>query len=148
MDTVAAPHDHRFDIVTSRVLRALPAAVFAAFADPAVLSRWWGPKGFRDTIHAFDFRVGGMWRHTLHNPDGRDHENEARFTVIEPEARVEYDHSSGKHFTLTFMPAPGGKTLFSLGMTFESAAARRAAHELITCSNDENIDRLAAVLRR
>lgn len=148
MDIVAAPHDHRFDIVTSRVLRALPAAVFAAFADPAVLSRWWGPKGFRDTIHAFDFRVGGMWRHTLHNPDGRDHENEARFTVIEPEARVEYDHSSGKHFTLTFMPAPGGKTLFSLGMTFESAEARRAAHELITRSNDENIDRLAAVLRR
>jgi len=148
VDDLAPMHNHQFDIVTSRVLNASPALVFAAFANPAVLAQWWGPKGFRDTIHAFDFRVGGVWRHTLHNPDGRDHANEARFTVIEPEARVEYDHSSGKHFTLSFMPAPGGKTLFSLGMTFESAEAQRAARELITRSNSENIDRLAAVLKR
>jgi uncharacterized protein YndB with AHSA1/START domain len=147
MDAVTAAHDHQFDIVTSRVLHAPPAAVFAAFANPDLLSQWWGPKGFRDTIHAFDFRVGGVWRHTLHNPDGRDHENEARFTVIEPAARIEYDHSSGKHFALSFMPAPGGKTLFSLGMTFESAEAQRAARELITRSNNENIDRLTAVLK-
>ena len=148
MDDVTSMHDHRFDIVTSRVLNAPPDAVFAAFADPAVLSTWWGPKDFRDTIHVFDFRVGGTWRHTLHNPDGRHHENESRFTVIEPNQRVEYEHNSGKHFTLTFAPAPGDKTLFSLGMTFESAEAQRASRELITRSNDENIDRLAAVLRR
>lgn len=148
MDNVAPIHDHRFDIVTSRVLNATPAAVFAAFADPAVLAKWWGPKGFRDTIHAFDFRVGGMWRHTLHNPDGRDHENEARFSVIEAQARIEYDHNSGKHFTLTFRPAPGGKTLFSLGVSFESAEAQRAARALVSRSNDENIDRLVTVLRQ
>jgi uncharacterized protein YndB with AHSA1/START domain len=148
MNDVTSMHDHRFDIVTSRVLNAPPEAVFGAFADPAVLSTWWGPKGFRDTILLFDFRVGGTWRHTLHNPDGRDHENEARFVVIETNERIEYEHSSGKHFTLTFKPAPGGKTLFSLGMTFESAEAQRAARDLITRSNDENIDRLAAVLSR
>lgn len=147
MDDFATARDHRFDIVTSRVLNAPPAAVFAAFADPQVLATWWGPRGFRDTIHAFDLRVGGIWRHTLHNPDGHEHENEARFTLIEPGSRIEYDHNSGKHFTLSFRPAPGGKTLFSLGMTFESAEAQRAARELVSRSNDENIDRLAAVLR-
>ena len=145
---MADGQDHQFDIVTGRVLNAPPSAVFAAFADPAVLAKWWGPKGFRDTIHTFDFRVGGMWLHTLHNPDGRDHENEARFVIIEPDARIEYQHNSGKHFTLTFKPAPGGKTLFSLGMTFESAEARDSIRELIDRSNDENIDRLAAVLRQ
>jgi uncharacterized protein YndB with AHSA1/START domain len=148
MDDLAAARDHRFDIVTSRVLNAAPAAVFAAFADPQVLARWWGPKGFADTIHEFQFQVGGVWRHTLHGPDGRDHENEARFTVIEPDMRVEYDHNSGKRFTLNFRPAPGGKTLFSLGISFESAEAQRAARELVSRSNDENIDRLAAVLRQ
>ena len=148
MDDLAAAHDHRFDIVTSRVLNAAPAAVFAAFADPQVLARWWGPKGFADTIHEFQFQVGGVWRHTLRGPDGREHENEARFTVIEPEMRVEYDHNSGKRFTLNFRPAPGGKTLFSLGISFESAEAQRAARELVSRSNDENIDRLAAVLRQ
>lgn len=148
MDDLAAAHDHRFDIVTSRVLNAAPAAVFAAFADPQMLARWWGPKGFADTIHEFQFQVGGVWRHTLRGPDGREHENEARFTVIEPDMRVEYDHNSGKRFTLNFRPAPGGKTLFSLGISFESAEAQRAARELVSRSNDENIDRLAAVLRQ
>ena len=148
MDNAARLHARRLDIVTSRVLNASPAAVFAAFADPQVLATWWGPKGFRDTIHVFDFRVGGIWRHTLHGPDGQDHENEARFTEIEPGARVEYDHNSGKRFTLSFRPAPGGKTLFSLGITFDSAEAQRAARELVSRLNDENIDRLAAVLRQ
>jgi uncharacterized protein YndB with AHSA1/START domain len=33
-----------------RVLNAPPEAVFGAFEDPALLARWWGPEGFRNTF--------------------------------------------------------------------------------------------------
>ncbi|MBC7366836.1 MAG: hypothetical protein H7343_08500 [Undibacterium sp.] len=34
-----------FEIISNRVFTALPAAVFAAFADPIRLARWSGPSG-------------------------------------------------------------------------------------------------------
>lgn len=147
MDAAASTPDHRFDLVSSRVLEASPAKVFATFADPAVLARWWGPKDFSDTIELFEFRVGGTWKHTLHAPDGTDYPNLATFRVIEAPNRIVFDHNSGKRFTLRFEPAPGGRARFSLAMTFESAEARDAIRALIEVANEENIDRLAAVLR-
>ena len=146
MDVAASTPDHRFDLVSSRRLDAPPERVFASFADPGTLARWWGPKGFSDTIHAFEFRVGGTWRHTLHGPDGTDYPNLATFSAIEAPGLVAFDHNSGKRFTLQFRPAPGGGTLFSLAMSFDSAEAREAIRALIEAANEENIDRLEAVL--
>ena len=59
---------------------------------------------------------------------------------------VAFDHNSGKQFTLRFLPAAGGRTLFSLAMSFESAEAREAIRTLIEAANEENMDRLAASL--
>lgn len=146
MDISASTHDHRFDFISSRVLGAPPARVFAAFADPAVLARWWGPKGFSDSIELFEFRVGGTWKHTLHGPDGTDYPNLATFSAIEAPRLVAFDHNSGKRFTLQFLPAPGGGTRFSLAMSFESAEAREAARPVLEVANEQNIDRLEAVL--
>jgi uncharacterized protein YndB with AHSA1/START domain len=44
---------------TTREIPASPAAVFAAFQDPARLARWWGPNGFTTTFETFEFRPGG-----------------------------------------------------------------------------------------
>ncbi len=147
MDTAASGRDQRFDLVSSRLLDAPPERVFGSFADPVTLAKWWGPKGFSDTIETFEFCVGGTWRHVLHGPDGTDYPNLASFTAIEAPSSIEFDHSSGKHFTLRFLAAPGGRTLFSLAMSFEGAEAREAIRALIETANEENIDRLAAVLR-
>ena len=79
-DVSRIPSDRRID--TSRLFPHSPAKVFQAFRDPAVLAEWWGPDGFTNTFHEFDFRDGGAWRFTMHSPDGKDFPNESRFLEI------------------------------------------------------------------
>jgi uncharacterized protein YndB with AHSA1/START domain len=74
------------EVVSTRVLNAPREVVFRAFSDPKHLSQWWGPKGFRNTFHAFDLRPGGHWRVTMHGPEGTDYKNEyVLLEVTEPE---------------------------------------------------------------
>ena len=77
METVEKRSDSR-----SVFIPATPAQVFAAMSDPARVARWWGPDGFKNTIHQFDFRPGGSWLLTMHGPDGKDYPNESRFTRV------------------------------------------------------------------
>lgn len=79
-------------LTTARVLPAAPAAVFKAMADPTLLARWWGPKGFRSTFQTFDFNPGGAWVFTLHGPDGTDYPNKCRFAEIVANERVVIEH--------------------------------------------------------
>ena len=58
---------------SSRTISAAPEAVFAAVENPTRLARWWGPNGFSNTFHPFEFRDGGSWLFTMHGPDGQDH---------------------------------------------------------------------------
>ena len=69
---------------TCRVLPVPRAQVWAAFSDPTRLAQWWGPSGFRNSFHQFDFSPGGRWLHTLHGTDGRDYANESRFVELVP----------------------------------------------------------------
>ena len=46
----------------TRVLRAPPGAVFAAWTDPALLERWWtGVGGWVDAKADVDLRIGGRY---------------------------------------------------------------------------------------
>ena len=45
----------------TREFPAPPEIVFAAIEDPVRLSRWWGPEGFTNTFHRFEFVEGGSW---------------------------------------------------------------------------------------
>ena len=45
--------------------------VFDAMTDPKQVVQWWGPRGFTTTIREMDVRVGGVWSHTMHGPDGK-----------------------------------------------------------------------------
>ena len=47
------------EIVTTRVFNIPRQLVFQAWTDPAHLNEWWGPNGFTNTFHIFDFREGG-----------------------------------------------------------------------------------------
>lgn len=53
---------------TTRVIRASPAAIYAAFVDPAALVAWLPPAGMTSTLHAFDARVGGGYEMSLYYP--------------------------------------------------------------------------------
>ena len=47
---------------TTRYFAASPATLFEAIRNPERLVRWWGPLGFTNRFHAFDFQPDGEWR--------------------------------------------------------------------------------------
>ncbi|BCN39279.1 hypothetical protein ALDI51_25980 [Alicycliphilus denitrificans] len=134
-------------LCTTRVLAASPAAVFGAIADWRLISRWWGPAGFHSTFHTFDFRPGGRWIHTLHGPDGTDYANECRFTEIVAGQRVVIEHTSAPWFELELTLAPqDGGTRIGWRQTFADAETCARLAPVCVPGNEQNLDRLAAVL--
>ena len=89
-----------------------PDKVFRAFSDPVRLARWWGPKGFTNTIQSFDLRPGGHWRFVMHGPDGATLPNESIFGEVVAPERVVFRHVSGPQFEMTItFEAYEGQTL-------------------------------------
>jgi len=118
------------ELVFTRVFNAPRELVWKAWTEPRHVSQWWGPRGFTTTIHEMDVRPGGVWRQTMHGPDGVDYPNESVFVeVVKPE-RISYTLAGGKkgepshelEQTWTF-EAQGDKTKVTLRMLFPSAAA-------------------------
>ena len=134
---------------TERRFSAPPAAVFAALADPARLARWWGPAGFTNRFAACDFRPGGKWTFDMIGPDGTVYPNTSVFERIEPGRLVVIRHLCPPQFTLTLSlePAPGGALLRWVQVFDDEAVARAVAHVVVP-SNEQNLDRLAAEVRR
>jgi uncharacterized peroxidase-related enzyme len=136
------------EIVSTRHFDAPREIVFGAFTDPAMLVRWWGPKGFTNTFHEFDLRPGGAWRFVMHGPDGTDYEVAKRFVEVAPPAHVIFDHVEPMHrfrMTMAFADESGG-TRVIWRMRFESAPEADKVRELVAAANEENFDRLQALL--
>lgn len=134
-------------LATSRLLPAPPERVWQALADPAQLARWWGPDGFSNEFETFDFRAGGDWRHTMVGPDGRRYANESRFAELAAPHRLVIDHVSPPRFALTVsLAAEAGGTRIGWSQCFESAEVCRAVEGVCIPANEQNLDRLAAVL--
>jgi uncharacterized protein YndB with AHSA1/START domain len=129
--TSAAVNTEDREIVLTRVFDAPRELVWKAWTDPQQVVQWWGPKGFTTTIHMMEVKPGGVWRHTMHGPDGTDYPNKCVFIEVVKLERIVYSHSGGKkgdpgaqfEVTWTFQ-AQGNKTKLTLRMVFPSAAAR------------------------
>lgn len=114
-----------------RLIRARRDRVWAAWTDPARVSRWWGPEGFSTTTHAHDLRPGGGWRFTMHGPDGTDYGNRVVYDRVEPPELLTYDHfaegdpDDAPHFTARVAFAEDGdQTRVTLTMRCPSIARR------------------------
>ena len=73
----------------TRMLDAPRALVWKCLTEKDRFARWWGPRGYANTITDFDIRVGGKWRVIQKDPDG----NEFIFfgfyrEIVEPERLV------------------------------------------------------------
>jgi uncharacterized protein YndB with AHSA1/START domain len=135
-------------LVNSRGFPVSPEAVFAAFSDPARLAQWWGPQGFTNTFHAFDFRPGGTWRFTMRAPDGAAYELTKRFEEIIPARRIVLRHlQQGHEFTLAMsFAAKGTGTEVTWVMRFDDPAELKRLRDFLHGANEQNFDRLAAQL--
>ena len=133
-----------------RVLPASPSLVFKMHAEPDLLARWWGPKGFSAPSIELDLRVGGDYRIAMQPPAGDRFFLSGTFRDVDPGTRLSY----------TFRwepPDPDDRetvVVFSLRDLGESTAltvdqgpfvtdARRALHEQ---GWTESLDRLQELI--
>jgi uncharacterized protein YndB with AHSA1/START domain len=88
------PNSER-EIVIARIVDAPREVVFRAFTEPEHVVHWWGPFGFTNTIHEMAVRPGGVWRFTMHGPDGTDYPNEIHYREVVASERLAFKHGSG-----------------------------------------------------
>src|SRR5687767_2829332 len=81
-------------INSSRIFNWSRKLVFRAWSDPEQLKKWWGPAGFTNTFHEFDFRVGGRWRFDMHGPEKGNYANECEFIEIEEPSLIAWKRIS------------------------------------------------------
>jgi uncharacterized protein YndB with AHSA1/START domain len=136
---------------TARTLPFSPEAVYAAFACGPALAAWWGPEGFTNTLHTFDFNVNvnGRWLFTMYGPDGKSYENTSFFTALEPARRIVIRHDCQPFFTLTVgLSAVDSGTHLTWDQAFDDADTARAVSAVVGPANEQNLDRLVLALRR
>jgi len=133
---------------TSRQFPAKASVVFAAFADPIRLAKWWGPNGFSNTIHKFDFRPGGSWTFSMHGPDGQTFPNECVFSTIIDNEKVVIKHQSHPQFDLTITLHEGEiGTLVTWEQAFADSSIASAIRHIVEPANEQNLDRWTEALQ-
>ena len=134
---------------TSREIPAPIEEVFAALTDGERLARWWGPNGFTNTFHTFEFETGGRWIYTMHSPNGGNPENESVFDLVEPPRKLVIRHISQPLYRLTIELAPTGhNTTVSWLLIFDDAAVAKRIAKIVVPANEQNLDRLSAEVLR
>ncbi len=120
------------EIFLSREFDAPRELVWEAMTNPKHVVHWWGPRGFTNTMQTMDFRVGGVWKHVMHGPDGVNYPNEKIFQEIVPMEKIVFTHGGRREngpsveaiATWTFDKLADRKTRVSLRMLFPSASER------------------------
>jgi uncharacterized protein YndB with AHSA1/START domain len=106
----------------SRWLDAPIQLVWQVWTTPEHLQKWWGPEGFRATIHRMDFKPGGEWDLTMHSPDGTDHEIRSVFREIVKYKRIVYEQLVNFRYIATIeFEGSKDKTHIEWVMLFESS---------------------------
>lgn len=113
-------------MLLERVIRAPRDRVWGAWMNADSLPKWWGPEGFSCRTQRIDLRTGGEWLFDMIGPDGTVYPNHHLYTLVEPQARIDYQllwgENGPKHADAwaAFQPVDEG-TKVTLGMVFSSA---------------------------
>lgn len=84
--TFATPSER--EVVIERVFDAPRARVFAAYTDPELIPRWWGPRRLTTIVDHMDVRPGGQWRFVQHEADGREYAFRGAYREVTPPERL------------------------------------------------------------
>ncbi len=107
-ETLAETTEH--DIIITRVVNAPRELVFEAWTDPRHLDKWWGPNGFTNETHEFEFKVGGKWKFTMRSEWG-DFPHTIIYEEITPPSRLRYIHEGIFWSEVTFTENYGKTTV-------------------------------------
>lgn len=138
-DDRGAPAASDTSLVLTRIIEAPREKVFAAWTDPAQVSRWMGPGTITAEVQALDLRAGGAYRIVMHGiPAGNAHIVTGVYRAVEPPARLVYTwaweqdaatHTAGHEtvVTVTFR-ALGNRTELTLRHERFDTATSRDSH--------------------
>lgn len=109
-----------------------------------------GTKGFTNTFHEFDFRVGGNWKFTMHGPDKGTYANACAFIKIEAPSLIAWERFSKPLFQVlaTFEKVSENQTLLVFKMLFDTPEECNKLKAFVVDKNEENFDRLEVELRK
>lgn len=138
-----------FEILSSRTFAVSQDILFRAFSNPQNLRNWWGPKGFTNTFHEFDFRVGGQWRFTMQGLEKGNYENHCEFTQIEEPTFIAWKRYSKPlfHVVFSFEKITDNQTKLIFRMIFETEEECNKIKPFAVDKNEENFDKLEQELK-
>jgi uncharacterized protein YndB with AHSA1/START domain len=127
---VTTPSDR--EVALTRSFDAPRDLVFEAYTKPALLKRWFGPKGWTLVVCEIDLRVGGRWRYEMQKVDGSQMGFGGVYQeIVRPERIVsseEFDDPwyKGAATSTVTLVEQAGKTTFTLSIVYESKEVRDA----------------------
>ena len=132
------------EIVTSRIVNASRELAFRAWADPEHLKIWWGPSGFTNTFHEFDFQAGGKWEFTMHGPEKGNYQNSCEFIQITEPELIYWKRYPQPLFNVlvTFEAVSDDKTSIIFKQIFDTAEACEKIKKHVVDKNEEVFDRM------
>lgn len=138
------------EIVTTRILNFPQKLVFKAWSNTEHLKNWWGPKGFTNTFHEFDFREGGKWTFTMHGPEKGNYENDVEFIKIDEPNLIAWKRHSKPLFQIltTFETISENETKVVFKMLFETEEESQKLKPYVVDKNEENFDKLEVELSK
>jgi uncharacterized protein YndB with AHSA1/START domain len=138
------------EIVSSRVFNFSKELLFKAWSEPEHLKNWWGPAGFTNTFHTFDFKVGGKWVFTMHGPEKGNYQNECEFIQIDEPNLIAWQRISQPIFQIlaTFEEIAPNQTKLVFKMLFDTVKEREKLNPYVVDKNEENFDKLEVELAK
>ena len=144
MRVVTFPTTPDCEIVSSRIVSFSQELVFKAWTDPNHLKNWWGPAGFTNTFHEFEFKEGGKWNFTMHGPEKGNYVNSCEFTDLQFPSLIAWKRYSQPLFRVivTFEEFNPNQTRIIFRQIFETARECNKIKPFVLDKNEENMDKL------
>lgn len=76
------------ELVITRVFDAPRELVFKTHTDPALIPKWWGPRGFTTTVDKMEVRPDGVWRFVQRGQDGKEYAFNGVYREVVPPERL------------------------------------------------------------
>ena len=141
-DAMPAPEPIAVRTLTlERVLDATPDKVFAAWTTPELMMKWFTPAPYETVKVESDLRPGGACTVTMRSPEGVEIPNPGIYLEIVPNRKLvftdamlaDWEPIGGAPFmvaTITFEPAPGGRTKYTATARHWSAATAKQHEQM------------------
>ena len=102
--------------------------LWAAYADPRQLERFWGPETWPATFTRHDMEVGGRSEYYMTGPDGTTARGWWRFVAVEPERRFEVEDGFAHEDGTPNEAMPSMRMTFSFEQTATGSRLTSVTH--------------------